>query len=134
MRADHTAAGNRVSNLDKRHLVFRIERPRPTGNLYLDPRIADSRAVSSAESPSGISVSPDLQKDIAVLAAMQVAASAEELTSAWSKFLAKHHDELVRSHEAARNLVANHDEAGIAAMASAYARNRARGPARKAKR
>lgn len=35
---DHTAAGNRLAGLDRRNLLFRLERAPRHGHLYLDPR------------------------------------------------------------------------------------------------
>jgi hypothetical protein len=37
-----TAAGNRLINLSKKGLVYRIERPRREGDLYIDPLGRDS--------------------------------------------------------------------------------------------
>jgi hypothetical protein len=133
MGADHTAAGNRVSNLDKRHLIFRIDRPRPSGHLYMDPRIADWGGFSPAAGLDSGKMSQQLQTDMGVLASMQVSATAEELASAWREFLMRHHDELVRGHEQARNLVTRGDQAGIAAIARGYARSKARNRVRRTK-
>lgn len=37
---DHTAAGNRLAGLDRRHLLFRLARAPRHGHVYLDPRAA----------------------------------------------------------------------------------------------
>lgn len=132
--ADHTATGNRVSNLDKRHLIFRIDRPRPSGHVYMDPRIADSGAISVLPSPMGLSVSSSLQADVSALAAMQGVASPEELAIAWREFLDRHRDELAQTHERARDVISRRDQAGIAALARTHARARARNRAHKADR
>jgi len=130
--ADHTAIGNRVNNLDKRHFIFRIDRPRPSGHVYMDWRIADSGAVSTSPGSSGVTVSTSWQSDIGALAAMQGVASPEELASAWREFLEKHRDELAQTHERARDAISRRDEAGIAGLAQTHARIRARSRARKA--
>ncbi len=132
--ADHTATGNRVSSLDRRHLIFRVDRPRPSGHLYMDPRIADSGAVSTAPNPSGALVSSSLQSDVAALAVMQKVAHPDELAAAWREFLSKHHEELARTHERAQDLVGRGDQVGIAAMARTHAGIKARNRARKTER
>lgn len=39
---DHTAAGNRLAGLDRRHLLFKLPRAPRYGHVYLDPRAGRS--------------------------------------------------------------------------------------------
>jgi hypothetical protein len=52
---DHTAAGNRLAGLDRRHLLFKLARAPRHGHLYLDPRAGRpaSSPTASAQPASG---------------------------------------------------------------------------------
>jgi hypothetical protein len=50
---DHTAAGNRLAGLDRRHLLFRLPRAPRHGHLYVDPRAGRPPGGAPTAAPSG---------------------------------------------------------------------------------
>ena len=55
---EKTAAGNRLVSLQKKGYVFRVERPHPAGDLFIDPRSLVHGKADSSTGPEGRAFSP----------------------------------------------------------------------------
>ncbi len=128
---DHTAAGNRLANLDQRKLVFRVTRPRREGNLYLDPRVA-----TPAEDPADaddIDLPSSMRSDVRVLASLQGRAPAAVLAEAWKEFIEKNRTQLRSEYEEVARMVNEGDQAAVGEYTALGARKRVRAKVKRQK-
>jgi hypothetical protein len=123
---DHTAAGNRAANLEKEHLVFRIERPQRFGHLYVDPRVAVPLREPADPTLPDFALSHDLKSDVRALAEMQGREPASVIADALRDFMAKHKDQVSSAYDEARQLVQRNDEESLGKLSDRHSASRRR--------
>jgi hypothetical protein len=123
---DHKAAGNRLSILDQRQLVLRVDRPRREGHLYLDPRVAAPADEGADPLSPEFGISAKLRSDISALAAMQGREPEAVLADAWREFLRKHSDDIAQEHAEVAKMMQLGDKKGVAKYTGRHASRRAR--------
>jgi hypothetical protein len=126
---DHKAAGNRLASLDQRQYVLRVDRPRPQGHMYLDPRVASAAEEPMDPTSPEFGLPPDLRSDVRALAEMQGREPSAVLADAWQEFLRKHADDLSREHRKAADMMKAGDKKGIADYTARHAARRSRSQA-----
>jgi hypothetical protein len=128
---DHKAAGNRLSTLDDRHMVLKVNRPRRQGDLFLDPRVAIPVEEPSHPASGDYGVAAPLLADIRALAEMQGSEPEGILADAWQEFLTKHVEQLSIEHREVAEMMKAGNKQGVAEYTSRHAATRARKRARK---
>ena len=127
---DHKAAGNRLTILDQRQLLLRVDRPRREGHLYLDPRSGIEKDEPLAASSPEFGLPADLRVDVKALAEMQGREPGQVLAEAWKDFIHKHAQELSKEHGEVAKMMREGDKKGVAEYTGRHAAARARSQAR----
>lgn len=128
---DHKAAGNRLTALDQRQLVLRVDRPRREGHIYLDPRSGIEKDEPLGPSNPEFGLPADLKLDVKALADMQGREPKEVLADAWREFLRKHADDLSKEHSEVAKMMRGGDKTGVADYTARHAAARARSRTRR---
>ncbi|HVA10220.1 MAG TPA: hypothetical protein VNG12_26180 [Acidimicrobiales bacterium] len=123
---DHKAAGNRLTLLDQKQLVLRVDRSRREGHLYLDPRAGVEKDEPIGPSSPEFGVPADVRADVKALAEMQGREPDEVLAEAWTEFLRKHAAELAREHKEVAEMMRKGDKASVARYTARHSEARAR--------
>lgn len=121
------AATNRLVNVLNKGFVYRVDRPRRQGQLFIDPRAA-RLPEEPADPTSGDLESPDAIRrgDVRALTETQILEPGPQLANAWQEFLEQHGDYLAAEHERLAELVKRQDHTGLAEAARRDARKQAR--------
>jgi hypothetical protein len=130
---DHTAAGNRLANLDRRHILLRVDQPRRQGHLYLDPRSALAAEEPTDPTDTEFGLTASMKSDVRALAEMQGREPESVLAEAFQDFLAKHRDRLEADYRDVGRMVQESDESGLASYVGRHGVSRARSRTRKSK-
>lgn len=126
------AAHNRLRGLAHQGYVYRIERARREGDVFIDPRVAAE--IKTRAIPAGIEAVPmtgsveiptEIEAAVRALAEVEDTAPSELLTVAWREFVERHNEKLTQEFRKVVDAVRNGKSGDLAAYLNQNARSRA---------
>jgi len=128
------AAGNRLSNVEKKGFLFRLQRPRNQGDLFVDPRnVADAPQPTPTTEVAAVYVPAEIRAELDAVAAEHGRTPADVLANVWRAYFHAHRDEI--DEEAARvdAMIEAEDDEGLLEYTTADVAARAAAAASRAR-
>lgn len=128
------AAGNRLSNVEKKGYLFRLQRPRNQGDLFVDPRhVGDVPETTSTTEAAPVYIPAEIRAELEAVAAEHGRSPADVLANVWRAYFHAHLDEI--DEEAARvdAMLEADDDDGLLEYTTADVAERAAAAARRAR-
>jgi hypothetical protein len=111
------AAGNRLTNVAKKGYIFRIERSRPQGDLFMAPSMEPQPAappdIVEEASDAEVHIPSEIRDSVAALAKRQGVAPEEAVAQAWREYFARHRGELQQDFDRIGKMLRSGDTDGL---------------------
>lgn len=131
------AAHNRLRGLAHQGYVYRVERARREGDVFIDPRVAAE--IKTTMAPAGIEPVPmtgsvelpaEVEAAVRALAEVEDTAPSELLAAAWREFVERHQEKLTQEFRKVADAIRDGKSDDLAAYLNRAARSRAEEAAR----
>jgi hypothetical protein len=107
------AAGNRLANVVKKGYIFRIERSRPQGDLFMTPSMEPQPSappdVIEEASDGDVYIPAEIRNSVAALAKRQGVTPEKVVAQAWREYFARHREELQQDFERVGKMIRSGD-------------------------